>query len=93
MRVIAEQSGRFRGALISSKTGNAVVVQDDYELIEDPSYAPGVMDDLIEAWERGDYFLVRSFNRNGDEVESVGSMAGYGGWKNAARAAVKDYGF
>lgn len=91
--VVAEQSGRFRGALVSPKTGHAVVVQDDFELIQDSDYAEDVMDSLVEAWEKGDYFLVRSFDEKGEEVESVGSMAGYGGWKKAAKAAIKDYGF
>ena len=79
--------------MVSPTTGHAVVVQDDYELVEDPDYEEGVMEDLVEAWEKGDYFLVRSFDEKGEEVESVGSMAGHGGWKKAAKAAIKNYGF
>lgn len=81
---------KLRGVFPFSKN-LAVAVFDDGELIEDPNYAPGVFKDLKKAWKQGDYFHVVAYDGDGKATDSVSSMAGYGGPKKAAEAAVRDY--
>lgn len=68
-----------------------VVVREDEPPTEDPDLADGVIDDLMEAFEKGDYYSVFAFDANGVNVDSIHSMAGYGGPKAAAKEAVNHY--
>jgi hypothetical protein len=91
--IIASQEPVFLYACVAKKRGKtfAVVVLADPELIKDDDYAPGVMKSLMKAWENGDYFFVSAYDAKGEQVQSLGSMAGYGGPEAAAKAFVKDY--
>jgi len=89
MRILTNQPQVFRYACILD--GKIVVVIDDSELIEDEGYAPGVMENLIESFVDRDYFTVLLLDSNGEILDSVGSMAGYGSPEVAAKAAIKDY--
>ena len=89
-RILETQPAKTRLVLpVSSRL--ALIVTDDPELIEDPDYAPGVMKDLKKSWRDGDYFTVSAVNSKGEIVDSVSSMAGYGGPRKAAEAALRDY--
>jgi hypothetical protein len=89
-RILETQPQKLRG-VFSISADLAVAVFDDSDLIEDDAYAPGVMKDLKRAWDKGDYFNVVAYNKSGEQTDSVSSMAGYGGPKAAAEAAVKAY--
>ena len=89
-RIIRTQPDTVRGVFPVSGS-RSVVVRNDPELFDDDDYAPGVMDDLIEAWENRDYFLVELVDKNGRVIDSIGSMAGYGGPQKAAKVAMREY--
>lgn len=89
-RVIAERQDKVRLVLPLSDD-RALIVRDDVMLIEDLDYAPGVMEALQEAWDAHDYFTVDLVDKYGELVDSISSMAGYGGPREAAEAALRDH--
>jgi hypothetical protein len=89
LTVAATQPPTFRGFF---RIGGAnLIVRDDPALFDDPNYAPGVFESLQEAWDNGDYFVVDQVDDDGNIVDSLGSMAGYGGPRKAAEAFARDH--
>ena len=89
-RTLQTQPDTVRGVFPVSSS-RSIVVRNDPELVEDTNYAPGVREALIEAWYNNDYFLVELVDKNGNVIETVSSMAGYGSPRKAALAALRDY--
>lgn len=69
----------------------ALVVCFDEDLYNDPDYAPGVYESLCKAYDEGDHFVVYLVGASGEILDSIHSMAGYGGAKEAAEAALRDH--
>ena len=89
-RVVETRPQKVRLVVPISST-RAIIVSDDPELIDDENYAPGVFQDLLKAWYAGDYFVCALVNAKGKIIDSISSMAGYGGPLEAAKAARRDH--
>jgi len=89
LTVVATQPPTFRGFFRID--GLNLVVLNDSELVEDLDYAPGVFESLQEAWDNGDYFVVEHSDDDGTLIDSLSSMAGYGGPRKAAEAFAQDH--